>query len=213
MRNVFAGRLFIICWLLLVAAGRAFGQQQLTHIYIDLNKTYQTIDNFGASDAWSTHFVGNWPAARKNAIADLLFSLDTLPNGSPKGIALSMWRFNLGAGSAQQGEQSGIRDEWRRAESFLTPTNQYDWSRQAGQLWFLKAAKLRGVPGFLCFTNSPPVQFTVNGKAFASQGHTNLDAQHYAAFSNYLAKAIAGIERISTVKFNYVSPVNEPQWD
>src|SRR5690606_15430333 len=90
-------------------------------IKLDPAQTYQTIDNFGASDAWSAQFVGNWPEVKKSAIADLLFSTEAKDNGNPKGIGLSLWRFNLGAGSAQQGDQSGIRDEWRRAESFLEP--------------------------------------------------------------------------------------------
>ena len=31
-----------------------------------------------------------------------------------------MWRVNLGGGSAEQGEASGIEDKSRRAESYLT---------------------------------------------------------------------------------------------
>ena len=62
-------------------------------VRIDATKPHQTIANFAASDAWAGQFVGNWPAAKKDAIADLLFSQD-------KGIGLSMWRFNIGAGSA-----------------------------------------------------------------------------------------------------------------
>lgn len=193
-------------------AGHVFGQQKPLVINIDLNRTYQTIDNFGASDAWAAKFVGNWPEVKKNTIADLLFSQDTLSNGSPKGIGLSLWRFNLGAGSAQQGDRSGIKDEWRREESFLNAGGQFDWSRQAGQQWFLRAAKQRGVANFLCFSNSAPVQFTLNGKAFADKGRTNLSPEKYAAFAAYLFKAITGLEQANGIKFNYVSPVNEPQW-
>src|SRR5689334_6581885 len=88
----------------------AKGQENVATIAIDLSKTHQTINNFGASDAWSCQFVGNWPEEKKNKIADLLFSMDTLKDGSPKGIALSTWRFNIGAGSAEQGMKSGIKD-------------------------------------------------------------------------------------------------------
>src|SRR6185312_739717 len=116
-----------------------WGQSKTVSIRVDLSKTYQTIDNFGASDAWSCQFVGNWPDAKRNQIADLLFSSDTFADGSPKGIALSLWRFNIGAGSAEQGDQSGIKDEWRRTESFLDSTGRYNWGRQSGQIWFLRA--------------------------------------------------------------------------
>ncbi|WP_207423210.1 glycoside hydrolase family 30 protein [Desertivirga brevis] len=182
-------------------------------VTIDLNKTYQTIDNFGASDAWACQFVGNWPDTKKNAIADLLFSKKLKADGSPEGIGLSMWRFNLGAGSAQQGSKSGIADEWRRAESFLDDNGNYNWNLQAGQMWFLKAAKERGVNQFLAFTNSPPVQFTITKKAFANSSMPNLSAENYPSFANYLATAIKGIYDKTGVAFNYVSPVNEPQWD
>ncbi len=188
----------------------AFGQITIT---INPAKTYQTIDNFAASDAWACQFVGNWPDAKKNKIADLLFSNGTDADGSPKGIGLSMWRFNIGAGSTEQGIASGIKDEWRRAESFLNADGSYDWKKQAGQVWFLKAAKTRGVQKFLGFTNSPPVKFTIDGQAYASLGKVNIAPNHYDDFASYLTTVIKGIEKISKVKFDYISPVNEPQWD
>jgi len=180
---------------------------------IDVSERYQKIDNFGASDAWAIQFVGNWPVEKRNAIADLLFSTDTASNGQPEGIGLSLWRFNIGAGSAQQGEESGIRDEWRQAESFLEEDGSYNWQRQAGQVWFLKAAKERGVNKFLAFPNSPPVNLTKNGKAFASDAKPNLAPERFSAYADFLADVIQGVERTQGISFGYISPVNEPQWD
>ncbi|MGN8069402.1 glycoside hydrolase [Mucilaginibacter sp. SG564] len=191
----------------------ANGQHKEATIDIDFTKTYQTISNFGASDAWSCQFVSNWPDAKRNKIADLLFSHDIGADGSPKGIGLSLWRFNIGAGSAQQGEESGIKDEWRRAESFLNTDGSYNWQNQAGQVWFLKAAKKRGVKQFLGFTNSPPVQFTINKRAYASGGKVNIAADQYDNFAAYLSRVVKGVEQVSNVKFDYISPINEPQWD
>jgi O-glycosyl hydrolase len=193
---------------LLLAAAPTRGQSAPTPltVRIDATKPHQTIANFAASDAWAGQFVGNWPAAKKEAIADLLFSQD-------KGIGLSMWRFNIGAGSAEQGEASGIKDEWRRAESFLTPTGSYDFTRQAGQVWFLKAAQQRGVKQFLGFLNSPPVSLTVTGKAYAKGGQTNLAPANYAALGTYCAKVVQGVKQAMGITFDYLSPVNEPQWD
>jgi len=187
-------------------------QDKTVTINIDLSKTHQTINNFSASDAWSCQFVGNWPDEKRNKIADLLFSMDTLKDGSPKGIALSMWRFNIGAGSAEQGPESGIKDEWRRAESFFNIDGTYNWKNQAGQVWFMEAAKKRGVGQFLGFFNSPPVQFTVNGKAFATKGKTNILPEKYDTFAKYISNVVKGVEQVSGVKLNYISPVNEPQW-
>jgi O-glycosyl hydrolase len=182
-------------------------------ISIDPSKTYQTIAHFGASDAWSCQFVGNWPDSKRNGIADLLFSRDTVASGQPKGIGLSLWRFNIGAGTAEQGAASGIRDEWRRAESFLNNDGTYNWDKQAGQVWFLKAAKERGVNEFLAFPNSPPVQFTTNQKGYADNGKPNLAAAQFDKFATFMADVTTGIQRKTGILFNHISPVNEPQWD
>src|SRR5690625_2533476 len=85
---------------------------------IQLNNRQQIIHEFGASDAWSTQFVGkNWPLEKRQEMADLLFSSEMDANGNPRGIGLSIWRFNIGGGSAEQGVESGIEDQWRRGRS------------------------------------------------------------------------------------------------
>lgn len=68
----------------------------------------QTMDHFSASDAWSMHIIGKWPQEKQDQVADWLFSTDNDANGKPKGIGLSLWRFNVGAGSTEQGEASQI---------------------------------------------------------------------------------------------------------
>ena len=199
----------------LLAAGPARSQQDPAPrtVRIDAARTYQTIANFAASDAWAGQFVGLWPAAKKEAIADLLFSTEAGPGGQPKGIGLSLWRVNLGAGSAEQGEASGIKDEWRRAESFLTPAGTYDWNRLAGQRWLMAAAQKRGVKQFLAFLNSPPVSLTRNGKAYATAKQPNLAPDKFGALADYCARTIEGVRQKTGITFDYFSPVNEPQWD
>lgn len=181
---------------------------------VDNNVIYQDIDNFGASDAWSTQFVGKWPELKKNAMADLLFSMANDEQGNPKGIGLSLWRYNLGAGSASQGAASGITDPWRRGESFIVPeTGEYNWEKMAGQVWFANAAKSHGVEKLLLFTNSPPVTITRNGKAFTSAANlSNLAPENYDEFATYLADVMEGMQQ-KGLKVDYLSPVNEPQWD
>jgi O-glycosyl hydrolase len=198
---------FVICLAFVSASAIAQGTGKVT-IDIDRETTYQTIQNFGASDAWACQFAGNWPEDKKNKIADWLFSTDTLDKGNPKGIGLSIWRYNFGAGSAEQNEGSGIKDEWRRAA--LTTGNS---TRTEGQNWFLQAAKKRGVKQFLGFFNSPPVALTRNGKAFAVKGSCNIDSSNYKAFADYTVKAIKHIRNKTGVMLDYISPVNEPQWD
>lgn len=65
---------------------------------------YQTIDNFGASDAWTIDpLIRKWREESHDKqieyLADLLFDTE-------KGIGLSAWRFNLGAVSYEQGNES-----------------------------------------------------------------------------------------------------------
>ncbi|MDO3693324.1 glycoside hydrolase [Wenyingzhuangia sp. chi5] len=181
-------------------------------IEIDENEEYQIIDHFGASDAWSTQFVGNWPLVKREAIADLLFSTEVDEYQNPIGIGLSIWRFNVGAGSAEQGSESGIKDEWRRAESFLEADGTYNWDRQKGQIWFAKAAKERKVSKLLMFLNSPPVNITKNKKAYASNKQPNLDKDQFVFYADYLTTVVEGLNKMG-LTVDYISPVNEPQWD
>lgn len=183
-------------------------------IVVDLNDEKQTIENFGASDCWTTKFIGKWSdTKKKNLIADYLFSMDTTSNGNPIGIGLSLWRFNIGAGSFEQGVASEIPDEFRREECFLSPDGKYDWSKQAGQQWFLNAAKKRGVGDFLAFSISPPVQFTINDRAFGlGTSQLNLKPGSENNFADFLVNLV---QHFNQAGFNmrYLSPVNEPQWD
>jgi O-glycosyl hydrolase len=203
-----AKHLCFLVFLLLPFYKVAAQQPAVAVIDVDTTLRYQTIEHFGASDAWACQFAGNWPEEKKNAMADWLFSTDTLLNGNPTGIGLSIWRYNLGAGSAEQGERSGIKDEWRRA-----PLTNGSSQKATTQNWFLHAAKRRGVQEFLGFFNSPPVQFTRNGKAYAERGKTNIDSSKYHDFAAYTVAAIYQVKQATGITFDYLSPVNEPQWD
>lgn len=195
--------------------------QEAAVIRVDAGHVYQTIDNFGASDAWSCQFIGGWPEAKRQQMADWLFSLDTLKDGRPKGIGLSLWRTNIGAGSAGQGAASGIGDEWRRAADMLgrwpagdTVRSRDGKQRVDGQLWFMRAAWQRGVRQFLGFLNSPPVDLTRNGRAYAAKpGECNIDGSKYNDLAKYILRVIRQVNRATGVTFDYLSPVNEPQWE
>ena len=51
---------------------------------IEVDKPLQTMEHFGASDAWSMHILGLWPQEKQNQIADWLFSTENDANGKPK---------------------------------------------------------------------------------------------------------------------------------
>lgn len=201
--------------LLLAGAGDALPAAAVLRITIDPATHYQTMDGFGASDAWQCQFVGrDWPLEKRERVADLLFSQQMDAEGNPRGIGLSIWRFNIGAGTTEQGEASGIRNPWRRAECFQNPDGSYDWSKQAGQRWFLQAAHQRGVEKFLAFPNAPPVHLSRNGRGYADQGtpHLNIKAGKLDEYAAFLVDVMAHFEK-EKLPFDYLSPVNEPQWN
>lgn len=188
---------------------------EAVRIHLDPGTTYQTIDGFGASDAWQCDIVGrNWPKAKREQIADLLFSRESDNSGNPKGIGLSIWRFNIGAGTAEQGEASGIHNPWRRAECFQKNDGTWDWTKQSGQQWFLRAARERGVEKTLAFLNSPPVHLTSNGKGYASKGppHMNLAPGKMDDYAAFIVGVVDHFNKAG-MRFDYLSPINEPQWD
>lgn len=186
---------------------------------IDPNITYQPIDNFGASDAWSIQFIGQWPLEKQKQIATWLFSTKNDSLGNPKGIGLSLWRFYIGAGSSEQGNLSKIDDPQRRGECFLLADGTYNWQKQKGQRSFIQQAKLFGVNQFLGFMYSPPVHWTKNGLAtnLGRNGSLNLKENKYNDYACYIADVVERFKTSEGINFSYLSPFNEPDghwnWD
>lgn len=194
----------IVIALLLTFVIPAVIRGQTIPVQVDLNQKYQTIENFAASDCWWAQAIGNkWSIASKDSVADLLFS-------RTKGIGLSGWRFNLGGGP-----DPTISNPLTNAPSFEVAPGKYDWSRDAGGQWFLKAAKARGVKQFIAFVNSPPRNMTRNGHTYCTSGlgSTNLKNGCYDEYAKYLADILEHFRDSLGIDFNYVSPVNEPQWE
>lgn len=207
--------LFVLCMAyVLLANGTSLKDTIITiHIYPD--RKAQTIDNFGSSGCWFSEGIGKyWPAEKKEKIASLLFSRKFDSKGQPEGIGLSAWRFNIGAGTLEQGDSSGIRDFRKRSDSFLNPDGTYNWTKQAGHRFFLQRAKDYGVETLIAFSNSPPVQFTKNGLGFKTEKdyRSNLREDSYEAYAGFLAAVIRHFDQ-EGLHFDYISPVNEPQWD
>lgn len=185
--------------------------RQKTVFSINPQLRHQQIDCFGASDAWSMRFIGELPKEVQDNVARLLFSSATDADGNPEGIGLSIWRFNIGAGSAEQGDSSGI-NSGTRTECLQNHDGTYNWNKQAGQRSFLKLAKGYGVRYLLGFLNSPPVYYTKNGLATNTgrDGSYNLREEMYGRFAGFMADVIEGLEKHDGISLDYISPVNEP---
>ena len=205
--------------LILLAAGAlscaAYGEEvSAINATANLDKQFQTIESFTASDAWSGNFIGKFFADdKKEKLAKWLFSQKYGEDGSPEGIGLSMWRINIGGGTWEQ-EGADIFPIQRRAESFLTKDGKkYDWSKAAGQQWFMKKAKELGCESFLLFSNTPPVQMTQNSKGYkdAADFKSNLRPDMYDDFAEYMA-TVAKHFVDEGYNVDYISPVNEPSW-
>ena len=184
-------------------------------ISVDANDKAQVIQNIGASGCWYSESIGKyWPAEKKERIAELLFSKKLGKDGNPRGIGISAWRFNIGGGTQEQGVAGGIKDPEHRVECFLDKNGKYDWSKQAGYLWFVKKAKEYGVEELIAFANTPPVQFTQNGLGYKTDKDykSNLKPEKYKDYANFLTEVLDHFDK-EGLHFNYISPVNEPQWD
>ncbi|WP_308263371.1 glycoside hydrolase [Prevotella sp.] len=206
---------FLLSITSLLALAANTSAQSTYQVTISPNTTYQTIEDFGASDCWTADFVGKYfSEAEKEKSARWLFSREFDINGNPEGIGLSMWRINLGAGSAEQSNGSGIDDVTRRGYCYLDAKGTYDWTKSSGQQYFMQQAKKYGVDHYLLFSNSAPVQFTKNGKAFANAGEQgcNLSDNHYGDFATFLTTTTKHFID-EGYNITLISPVNEPQYD
>lgn len=198
----------------LLISNNLYSHERIISVVIDDSRQFQVINNFGASGCWYAEAIGKyWADAKKEKLAEMLFSKDTVQDGSPKGLGLSAWRFNIGAGTAEQGDNSGIEDVNRRVECFMDNQQKYDWSKCIGSQWFIEKAKEYGVSDLIAFVNSPPVFYNKNGLGYLLQdGNTsNLREDKYRDFSLFLATIIDYFEQ-KKIHFNYLSPINEPQW-
>jgi O-glycosyl hydrolase len=202
------------CLTIVTFCALMISQAMAQHVYtIDTSSTFQTIRGFGASDSWSNDLIQTWNDSTKNHVADLLFSNEINRDGTCKGAGLSVWRYNLGTGSAEQGDSSNIGDPYKRTGMIIRPDGSVNPLAQAGTQSMLKAAKDRGVENLVMFCNSPPVYLTLNGKAYTEkESESNLAPENYEPFAEYISKSLAYFER-ENIHFNFISPVNEPEWD
>lgn len=190
-------------------AGWGYAQNEQKLVF-DFASPRQTIHSFGASDCWRVQYIGkNWPVEKRNQIADLLFSSEFDSWGNPKGIGLSLWRFNIGSGSHEAGDNGGVASLWRRTECFLDKEGEWNWDKQEGQRWMLQAARERGVRYSLGFSITAPYFMTKNGLARASEKtpYANIREDQFDDYAAFLAE-------VSThLGFDYLSPINESQWE
>ena len=165
------------------------------------SEQHQTLDGFGASAGWWAQDVGGWEDEKRTHIVKLLFNRE-------EGVGLSIFRYNIGAGIA-----NNIQDPWRTAETFEVSPGVYDWTRDANAMWVMKAAQAEGVEEFVAFVNSPPARMTISGLTTGGvKGKSNLAPEMYDDFATYMLDIVRHLQEEEGIPVHWLSPVNEPQW-
>ena len=189
---------------------------------VDTDKTYQTMEGFGASSAWTYQALGAIEDEEvKEQAMEMLYG--------DSGLKLDTFRYNIGGGGT---EVSGYPDPLRGAESYFVAENftgdysvfkdadNYDFTRDEGVRELFELALSKGnIKRVVFFANSPHYTMTVSGKTHgAVEQQNNLKEECYEAFSDYLMVITDYLYENIICKYDenievIISPVNEPQWD
>lgn len=180
-------------------------------ITINTEKSFQTIEGFGASGAWTAQVAGGWSHIDKKSGLPVNVRLAQLLYSKTDGIGLNIYRYNLGGGSKNSGS-SVFGNKNRMAECFMRNDGTYDWSRDKNAVNMMKLCVEAGADKVILFVNSPPERYTKNHKSCLDKAwHCNLPKKNEKAFSEYLfdcAEHFLG----EGIPVKYISPVNEPLW-
>jgi len=196
--------MFVIASLLPAAAPAAYADSTVT---VDPSAQDQPFEGWGTSLVWWANKWGGLPEARRTAMADAVFSLNS-------GLGFNIVRYNLGA----DGPDNSCAQRLTRAGPYtnipsLQPTSAgYDWTRDASQRWMMQAAKARGANIFEAFVNSAPA-WMLNNKCTAGAtqpAYENISSSYYDEFASYIATVAKHFHDTDGITFRTVAPFNEP---
>ncbi|SMQ77576.1 O-Glycosyl hydrolase [Bacillus sp. OV166] len=196
---------------------------------VKLDPSYQQapFDGWGTALVWFANITGGWPDEVKNQLADALYGKD--------GLNFNIARYNIGGGDspettpymrlggavpgywnrpAEFGPPNGNTAGWTEPKNWWDPKNpdHWNWSADANQQWWLKAAKSRGADTFEAFSNSAPYFMTQSGYVSGNwdANKDNLKPDQYTNFASYLTGVVDHLQQETGIKFKTLSPVNEP---
>ena len=180
---------------------------------INPEKEYQSFKGIGASGAWWAQIVGGWShideksgVPVRDRIAELLYNKKT-------GIGMSIYRYNIGAGSKHSGKGE-FSQPARATECFEVARGKYDWRRDENAVYMMKKCVENGADEVVFFVNSPIERLTKNGLAHNKKHqlfHENIRKCNYKEFAKYCLDVTEHFLK-DGVPVKYLSPVNEPIW-
>ncbi|MBV7504430.1 RICIN domain-containing protein [Bacillus sp. sid0103] len=196
---------------------------------VKLDPSYQQapFDGWGTALVWFANITGGWPEEVKNQLADALYGKD--------GLNFNIARYNIGGGDSPEttpymrlggavpgywnrpsefGPPNGNTAGWTEPKNWWDPKNpnHWNWSADANQQWWLKAAKSRGADTFEAFSNSAPYFMTQSGYVSGNwdANKDNLKPDQYTNFASYLTGVVDHLQQETGIQFKTLSPVNEP---
>lgn len=188
------------------------GDAQSATLTVDRTDRHQTLEGFGASSAWWSQDIGGWTGTGasgkelREEILDLLYS--------EEGLGLTIYRYNLGAGTGTGEKRGEFVDSWRSAQSFIDDSGAIDYTLDANAVWCLRRAVELGADKVFFFSNSAPDTMTITGMPHSEKQRrkvTNLAPEQYQAFADYALNAVEHF-RAQGIPVMAISPINEPQW-
>jgi len=155
-------------------------------------------DGWGTSLCWWAHVVGGY--TNREEYADLAF----------KQLGLNIVRYNIGGG--ENPARSNTMEFRARIPGFQTERGKWDWNADVNQRWMLRAAVARGANHVVAFANSPPHWMTHSGSVTGARrgSNDNLRPEFEAPFTDYLATVVSNLTVLDGVKFDTITPMNEP---
>lgn len=155
-------------------------------------------EGWGTSLCWWAHVVGGY--TNREEYADLAF----------KELGLNIVRYNIGGG--ENPARTNTMEFRARIPGFQPEPGKWDWTADANQRWMLRAAVARGANHVVAFANSPPHWMTMSGSVTGSTNGTddNLRRDFERPFAEYLATVVSNLSVLDKVKFDTVTPMNEP---
>ncbi|CAI5493841.1 unnamed protein product [Closterium sp. Naga37s-1] len=157
---------------------------------------------WGTSLAWSGRYIGGLPWRRREYLLDLLFH-------ARKGLGLTIARYSIPGGyDPRYSPRLAQRDVFR---GYSSARGRYNWTGDWRQVEALRGAKQRGVEVFDAVCDSPPWWMTKsNDTAGNADGQPNINPDYYDSYAEYVARVVWHLQNDLDIKFQSVSPFNEP---